>query len=85
MTDMKNKRTLLKSLAALAMAATAGMATAQGAADGYPNKPVTIITPFAAGSGPDAVMRMVGEVLSKKWMQRCGHRQPARWGWLHCD
>ncbi len=67
---MKNKRTLLKSLAALAMAATAGMATAQGAADGYPNKPVTIITPFAAGSGPDAVMRMVGEVLSKKWMQR---------------
>ncbi len=67
---MKNKRTLLKSLAALAMAATAGMATAQGVADGYPNKPVTIITPFAAGSGPDAVMRMVGEVLSKKWMQR---------------
>ncbi len=67
---MNNKRTLLKSLATLVMAATAGMASAQVVADGYPNKPVTIITPFAAGSGPDAVMRMVGEVLSKKWTQR---------------
>ena len=34
-----------------------------------PNKPVTITTAFAAGSGPDAVLRQVGEKLSKLWNQ----------------
>ncbi|MES1976725.1 MAG: tripartite tricarboxylate transporter substrate binding protein [Pseudomonadota bacterium] len=67
---MKNKRTILKVFSALAIAATTCSAIAQAAVDGYPHKPVTIITPFAAGSGPDAVLRMVGEVLSKKWNQR---------------
>lgn len=36
----------------------------------YPNKPVTIVTPFAAGSGPDAVLRIISEKLSKQWNQR---------------
>ena len=36
----------------------------------YPSKPVTIITPFAAGSGPDAVLRVVTDKLSKQWKQR---------------
>lgn len=35
----------------------------------YPTKQVTIITPFAAGSGPDAVLRLVSEKLSKRWKQ----------------
>ena len=38
-------------------------------AQSYPNKPVTITTAFAAGSGPDAVLRQVGEKLSKLWNQ----------------
>ena len=36
----------------------------------YPNKPVTLVTPFAAGSGPDAVLRLVSDKLSRLWNQR---------------
>jgi tripartite-type tricarboxylate transporter receptor subunit TctC len=38
-------------------------------ASNFPNKPVTIVTAFAAGSGPDAVLRQVSEKLSKLWSQ----------------
>lgn len=38
-------------------------------ANAYPTKPVTIVTAFAAGSGPDAVLRQVSEKLSKIWGQ----------------
>lgn len=37
------------------------------AAQQYPSKPVRVITPFASGSGPDSVLRMVGDKLSKTW------------------
>ncbi|WP_038200396.1 tripartite tricarboxylate transporter substrate-binding protein [Xenophilus azovorans] len=56
-------------LAALAAAALVPAALAQGAAD-FPTKPVTIVTPFAAGSGPDAVLRLVSDKLGKLWNQR---------------
>lgn len=36
----------------------------------YPSRMVTIVTPFAAGSGPDAIARLFGEKLSKLWNQR---------------
>ena len=35
----------------------------------FPNKPVSLVTPFPAGSGPDAVLRIVSEKLSKIWNQ----------------
>ena len=35
----------------------------------FPTKPVTIVTAFASGSGPDAVLRQVTEKLSKLWGQ----------------
>jgi tripartite-type tricarboxylate transporter receptor subunit TctC len=38
-----------------------------GAAENYPARPVKIITPFPAGSGPDAVVRMVAEKLNRAW------------------
>ena len=49
-----------------ALASVAGTTTAQQ----YPTKPVRIITPFPAGSGPDAVLRVIGEKLSKGWGQQ---------------
>ncbi|WP_157265306.1 Bug family tripartite tricarboxylate transporter substrate binding protein [Azohydromonas aeria] len=55
-------------LLAAGAALLAGTAQAQG--DGFPNKPVTIFTAFAPGSGPDAVLRMVAEKLGKAWNQR---------------
>jgi tripartite-type tricarboxylate transporter receptor subunit TctC len=40
------------------------------AADPFPSKPVTLVTPFSAGSGPDAVLRLVADKLGKQWNQR---------------
>jgi tripartite-type tricarboxylate transporter receptor subunit TctC len=52
--------------AALALAALAQPAAAQN----YPTKPVRVITPFPSGSGPDAVLRLVGDKLSRAWGQQ---------------
>lgn len=55
-----------------ALAVAVGLASAGAFAQGdaaFPNKPVTLVTAFAAGSGPDAVLRQVGDKLSKLWGQ----------------
>jgi tripartite-type tricarboxylate transporter receptor subunit TctC len=52
-------------IAAALFGATA--AFAQGA---FPDKPVTLVTAFAPGSGPDATLRLVAEKLGKLWNQR---------------
>jgi tripartite-type tricarboxylate transporter receptor subunit TctC len=57
-----------RSSIALAVALLAPVAYAAG--DAFPNKPVTLITAFAPGSGPDAVLRLVAEKLGKRWDQR---------------
>lgn len=62
-------KTLLCTLAVATLAPVTA-AHAQADAASYPAKPVTVITPFAAGSGPDAVMRLVAEQLGKRWKQR---------------
>jgi tripartite-type tricarboxylate transporter receptor subunit TctC len=46
---------------ALALAAGAGSAGAQG----YPNKPITIVVPAGAGGPTDTVARLVGESMSR--------------------
>lgn len=56
-------------IAGLAAALISFGAAAQSAAD-YPSKPVTLVTPFAAGSGPDAVLRLVSDKLGRLWNQR---------------
>lgn len=43
-------------------------ATAQ--AQDYPNKPVTLITPAAAGNSPDVVTRVVADKLTQLWKQQ---------------
>jgi tripartite-type tricarboxylate transporter receptor subunit TctC len=54
---------LLKiAIAGVLLASATHGATAQG---DYPNKPIRIITHSAAGGGPDALLRMVGERLGK--------------------
>ena len=54
--------------AAAALAALALPAAAQQAST-FPTKPVNIVTAFAAGSGPDAVLGQISEKLSKLWNQ----------------
>ena len=51
--------------AVFALAAAAHPASAQQ----FPTKPVKVITPFPAGSGPDVVLRLVGDKLSRAWEQ----------------
>ena len=64
---MNTRRKLLCAAPVLAAFLAAPQAHA---ADPFPNKPVTLVTAFAPGSGPDAVLRLVAEKLGKTWNQR---------------
>ena len=58
---------LLTALVLLSCLAVPGVGSAR--ADEYPDRPVKIIVPFAAGGTADAVPRLVGDWLSRKWGQ----------------
>jgi tripartite-type tricarboxylate transporter receptor subunit TctC len=49
--------------------ALSALVTGSADADDYPNRPVKIIVPFAAGGTADAIPRLVGDWLSRKWGQ----------------
>ena len=50
--------------AAVSLAALAG--TSARAQD-YPNKPITIVVPFAPGSGTDQMARMMGQIITNEY------------------
>lgn len=62
---------MLKSINVLLLATAAATLSLIGTAQaqGYPNKTVKIITPFPAGQGPDVLLRIVADKLSKEWGQ----------------
>ncbi|WP_342133531.1 Bug family tripartite tricarboxylate transporter substrate binding protein [Hydrogenophaga sp. OTU3427] len=71
-----NRRHLLAGAAVLGLALPALAQT-------YPAKPVRVVLPYSAGSGPDAVVRHVGEKLSKEWGQSIVvDNKPGANGWL---
>jgi tripartite-type tricarboxylate transporter receptor subunit TctC len=51
----------LRSLAAIGLLTAAGLVAAQG----YPNKPVTVVVPFTAGGPTDTVARSLGQAMTK--------------------
>lgn len=52
------------------VAMVAMLASPPARADDYPTKPVTIITPAAAGNSPDIVTRLVADRLTQIWKQQ---------------
>jgi len=52
---------LLRTLAGIALALPAGIAAAQN----YPNKPIRMVSPFAAGGGVDFTARLVGQRITE--------------------
>ncbi|MDB5847793.1 MAG: hypothetical protein JWP29_1545, partial [Rhodoferax sp.] len=54
----------------LAIAALCVATALPAAAQTYPTRPVHTVLPYSAGSGPDAVMRQVGDKLARAWGQQ---------------
>jgi tripartite-type tricarboxylate transporter receptor subunit TctC len=59
----------LKSSLLLAGLLALSAATSVAAQD-YPTKPVTFVTPAAAGNSPDVIIRLVADRLTKLWKQQ---------------
>lgn len=56
------------------------------AAQEYPTRPIKAIVAFSAGSGPDVVMRLVGEKLARAWGQPIVvENRPGASGWIAMD
>ena len=56
--------------------------TCPAMAQNYPDKPVKVILPFPAGTGPDAVMRQVADKLTRWWGQPVTiDNRPGAHGW----
>ena len=47
----------------------AALASLSAMAQGYPNKPIRIVVPFAPGGGSDSIARVISERLAKDWGQ----------------
>lgn len=62
---MIHRRTFIRS--AVAVGTLPMLARAQGRADAYPSKAVTIVVPFAAGQSGDVLARILSEPLSRAW------------------
>ena len=66
---MDNRRTLVAALATVTLLALASGAAAQ-APDNFPNRPIRMIVPQAAGSGVDLQARVIAQKLGDMWGQQ---------------
>jgi tripartite-type tricarboxylate transporter receptor subunit TctC len=69
-----------KAIRTLVAAAIFALVGTNADAEPFPNKPVHILVPYAAGGAVDVLARTLGQSLSKAWGQQCstGHsRSPS--------
>src|SRR3989442_8927851 len=66
-----NEPTILARASTIALAALSALiVTGAAMAQTFPTKPIRSVAPYSAGSGPDAVMRFVGDKVSRAWSQQ---------------
>jgi tripartite-type tricarboxylate transporter receptor subunit TctC len=71
---------------AVLFASAAGLHAPAFAQADFPSKPVTLITAFAPGSGPDATLRLVADKLGRAWNQRVQvENRPGGGGFIAMD
>lgn len=63
------RRAALRALPSLLLAALAAYAVPAAAQQNWPDRPVRVIVPYAAGQGADVLMRLLGQELSKSLNQ----------------
>ena len=61
---------LIRKFGCLVVGATLLLATGGARADNFPNKPVHILVPYAAGGAVDVLARTLGQSLAKTWGQQ---------------
>ena len=54
----------------LLLAGLAAASSTPATAQNYPTKPVTFVTPAAAGNSPDVITRLVADRLTQLWKQQ---------------
>ena len=62
-------RKFIAYLAVATMFFAASMTAKAQTVDSYPEKPIQIVVPFAAGGGSDTLARAMGQKLSERWHQ----------------
>lgn len=65
-----NESKAIRALVAILVGTAVGFVLPAQAQDKYPSKPVQMITPAAAGNGPDVVIRIVADFLTKLWNEQ---------------
>jgi tripartite-type tricarboxylate transporter receptor subunit TctC len=64
------RKTMRPTMKLWCAAAAAAILALPAQAQDYPNKPVTFVTPAAAGNSPDVVTRIVADKLTQLWKQQ---------------
>jgi tripartite-type tricarboxylate transporter receptor subunit TctC len=64
---MPNSTPRRRLLGAIAVATLCGAPLSVRASDEFPNRPIRIVVPYAAGGGTDTIARLVGSKLGEAW------------------
>jgi tripartite-type tricarboxylate transporter receptor subunit TctC len=61
---------LVRALLLLGSVVATSLVASNAMAQAFPAKPVRSVSPYSPGSGPDSVMRILGEKLTRSWGQQ---------------